>query len=81
MEAVYNICTREKSSPKECELHVNKQHSPVFQAVQGIVNDKADAETVMNGWMMKLRKKENQFLENHTDISEINSVLRDTSKT
>ena len=46
---------------KECELHVNKQHSPVFQAVQGIVNDKADAETVMNGWMMKLRKKENQF--------------------
>ena len=32
-----------------------------FQAVQGIVNDKADAETVMNGWMMKLGKKENQF--------------------
>lgn len=81
MEAVYNVCTRKKSSSKECELHVDKQHSPVFQAVQGIVNDKADAETVMSGWVMELGKKENQFLENHTDISEINSVLRDKSKT
>ena len=32
-----------------------------FQAVQEILNDKADAETVMNGWMMELGKKENQF--------------------
>ena len=61
LEAVYNVCTRKNRLQKECELHVNKQHSPVFQAVQGIVNDKADAETVMNGWMMKLGKKENQF--------------------
>lgn len=66
---------------KECELHADKQHSPVFQAVQGIMKDKAEVETVIHGWMMALRKKENQYLENHTDISEINSVLRDKSKT
>ncbi|TKI94104.1 heptaprenyl diphosphate synthase, partial [Bacillus wiedmannii] len=66
---------------KECELHAEKQHSPVFQAVQGIAKDQAEAERVIHGWMMELRKKENQFLENHTDISEINSVLRDRSKT
>lgn len=45
------------------------------------MKDKAEVETVIHGWMMALRKKENQYLENHTDISEINSVLRDKSKT
>ncbi|WP_141523540.1 heptaprenyl diphosphate synthase component 1 [Bacillus toyonensis] len=66
---------------KECQLYADKQHSPVFQAVQEALGDKADAETVINEWMMELRKKEDQFLEDHTDISEINSVLRDKSKT
>ncbi|MFQ6340168.1 heptaprenyl diphosphate synthase component 1 [Bacillus sp. AF62] len=60
---------------KEIQLYANKQHSPVFQAVQDALGDKA--EVVINGWMMELRKKEKQFLENHTDVSEINSVLRD----
>lgn len=81
METIYNVCIREKSSPKECQLYADKQHSPVFQAVQEALGDKADAETVINEWMMELRKKEDQFLEDHTDISEINSVLRDKSKT
>ncbi|MFZ7755084.1 heptaprenyl diphosphate synthase component 1 [Bacillus thuringiensis] len=60
---------------KEIQLYADKQHSPVFQAVQDALGDKA--EVVINGWMMELRKKEKQFLENHTDINEINSVLRD----
>ncbi|ANS47130.1 heptaprenyl diphosphate synthase [Bacillus thuringiensis] len=60
---------------KEIQLYADKQHSPVFQAVQDALGDKA--EVVINGWMMELRKKEKQFLENHTDVSEINSVLRD----
>ncbi|WP_141532053.1 heptaprenyl diphosphate synthase component 1 [Bacillus cereus] len=66
---------------KERQLHVDKLHSPVYQAVQGLSGDEEGAETVMTDWMMELRKKEKQFLENHTDISEINSVLRDKSKT
>ncbi|MEH7150634.1 heptaprenyl diphosphate synthase component 1 [Bacillus thuringiensis] len=60
---------------KEIQLYADKQHSPVFQAVQDALGDKA--EVVINGWMMELRKKEKQFLENHTDVHEINSVLRD----
>lgn len=60
---------------KEIQLYADKQHSPVFQAVQDALGDKA--EVVIDGWMMELRKKEKQFLENHTDINEINSVLRD----
>ncbi|MHB0798171.1 heptaprenyl diphosphate synthase component 1 [Bacillus thuringiensis] len=60
---------------KEIQLYADKQHSPVLQAVQDALGDKA--EVVINGWMMELRKKEKQFLENHTDVSEINSVLRD----
>ncbi|ALC53829.1 MULTISPECIES: heptaprenyl diphosphate synthase component 1 [Bacillus] len=60
---------------KEIQLYADKQHSPVFQAVQDALGDKA--EVVINGWMMELRKKEKQFLENHTDVNEINSVLRD----
>jgi len=60
---------------KEIQLYADKQHSPVFQAMQDALGDKA--EVVINGWMMELRKKEKQFLENHTDVSEINSVLRD----
>lgn len=59
---------------KEIQLYADKQHSPVFQAMQDALGDKA--EVVINGWMMELRKKEKQFLENHTDINEINSVLR-----
>ncbi|MES1049975.1 heptaprenyl diphosphate synthase component 1 [Bacillus thuringiensis] len=59
---------------KEIQLYANKQHSPVFQAMQDALGDKA--EVVINGWMKELRKKEKQFLENHTDINEINSVLR-----
>ena len=59
---------------KEIQLYADKQHSPVFQAVQDALGDKA--EVVINGWMKELRKKEKQFLENHTDINEINSVLR-----
>lgn len=43
--------------------------------MQDALGDKA--EVVINGWMMELRKKEKQFLENHIDINEINSVLRD----
>ncbi|MBS9805405.1 heptaprenyl diphosphate synthase component 1 [Bacillus cereus] len=66
---------------KEIQLYADKQHSPVFQAVQEVLGEKVEAETVINGWMMELRKKEKQFLENHTDINEINSVLRDKSKT
>lgn len=42
--------------------------------MQDALGDKA--EVVINGWMKELRKKEKQFLENHTDINEINSVLR-----
>ncbi|MED2763698.1 heptaprenyl diphosphate synthase component 1 [Bacillus thuringiensis] len=60
---------------KEIQLYADKQHSPVFQAVQDALGDKA--EVVINGWMMELRKKEKQFLKNHTDVNEINSVLRD----
>ncbi|HEF1902185.1 TPA: heptaprenyl diphosphate synthase component 1 [Bacillus cereus] len=60
---------------KEIQLYADKQHSPVFQAVQDALGDKA--EVVINGWMMELRKKEKQFLENHTDVNEINSVLKD----
>ncbi|MBJ9979167.1 heptaprenyl diphosphate synthase component 1 [Bacillus sp. S70] len=60
---------------KEIQLYADKQHSPVFQAMQDALGDKA--EVVINGWMMELRKKEKQFLENHTDVNEINSVLRD----
>ncbi|EMN7729197.1 heptaprenyl diphosphate synthase component 1 [Bacillus cereus] len=60
---------------KEIQLYADKQHSPVFRAVQDALGDKA--EVVINGWMMELRKKEKQFLENHTDVHEINSVLRD----
>lgn len=59
---------------KEIQLYADKQHSPVFQAMQDALGDKA--EVVINGWMKGLRKKEKQFLENHTDINEINSVLR-----
>ncbi|ADH06161.1 heptaprenyl diphosphate synthase [Bacillus thuringiensis BMB171] len=59
---------------KEIQLYADKQHSPVFQAMQDVLGDKA--EVVINGWMKELRKKEKQFLENHTDINEINSVLR-----
>ncbi|MCU4978003.1 heptaprenyl diphosphate synthase component 1 [Bacillus cereus] len=59
---------------KEIQLYGDKQHSPVFQAMQDALGDKA--EVVINGWMKELRKKEKQFLENHTDINEINSVLR-----
>ena len=59
---------------KEIQLYADKQHSPVFQAVQDALGDKA--EVVINGWMKELRKKEKNFLENHTDINEINSVLR-----
>lgn len=59
---------------KEIQLYADKQHSPVFQAMQDALGDKA--EVVINSWMMELRKKEKQFLENHTDINEINSVLR-----
>jgi heptaprenyl diphosphate synthase len=66
---------------KEIQLYADKQHSPVFQGVQEALVDKVEVETVINGWMMELRKKEKQFLENHTDINEINSVLRDKSKT
>ena len=60
---------------KEIQLYADKQHSPVFQAMQDALGDKA--EVVINSWMMELRKKEKQFLENHIDINEINSVLRD----
>lgn len=60
---------------KEIQLYADKQHSPVFQAMQDALGDKA--EVVINGWMKELRKKEKQFLENHIDINEINSVLRD----
>lgn len=56
-------------------MYADKQHSPVFQAMQDALGDKA--EVVINSWMMELRKKEKQFLENHIDINEINSVLRD----
>ncbi|WP_141552388.1 MULTISPECIES: heptaprenyl diphosphate synthase component 1 [Bacillus cereus group] len=59
---------------KEIQLYADKQDSPVFQAMQDALGDKA--EVVINGWMKELRKKEKQFLENHTDINEINSVLR-----
>ncbi|AZR80283.1 heptaprenyl diphosphate synthase [Bacillus thuringiensis] len=59
---------------KEIQSYADKQHSPVFQAMQDALGDKA--EVVINGWMKELRKKEKQFLENHTDINEINSVLR-----
>lgn len=59
---------------KEIQLYADKQHSPVFQAMQDALGDKA--EVVINGWVKELRKKEKQFLENHTDINEINSVLR-----
>ncbi|MEB9843686.1 heptaprenyl diphosphate synthase component 1 [Bacillus cereus] len=59
---------------KEIQLYADKQHSPVFQAMQDALGDKA--EVVINGWMKELRKKEKIFLENHTDINEINSVLR-----
>ncbi|OTX35200.1 heptaprenyl diphosphate synthase [Bacillus thuringiensis serovar andalousiensis] len=59
---------------KEIQLYADKQYSPVFQAMQDALGDKA--EVVINGWMKELRKKEKQFLENHTDINEINSVLR-----
>ncbi|WP_141403569.1 heptaprenyl diphosphate synthase component 1 [Bacillus cereus] len=59
---------------KEIQLYADKQHSPVFQAMQDALGDKA--EVVISGWMKELRKKEKQFLENHTDINEINSVLR-----
>ncbi|MGE7846618.1 MULTISPECIES: heptaprenyl diphosphate synthase component 1 [Bacillus] len=59
---------------KEIQLYADKQHSPVFQAMQDALGDKA--EVVINGWMKELIKKEKQFLENHTDINEINSVLR-----
>ncbi|WP_142336292.1 heptaprenyl diphosphate synthase component 1 [Bacillus cereus] len=59
---------------KEIQLYADKQHSPVFQAMPDALGDKA--EVVINGWMKELRKKEKQFLENHTDINEINSVLR-----
>lgn len=59
---------------KEIQLYADKQHSPVFQAMQDALGDKA--EVVINGWMKELRKKEKQFLENHTDINEINFVLR-----
>ncbi|MRC16112.1 heptaprenyl diphosphate synthase [Bacillus thuringiensis] len=59
---------------KEIQLYADKQHSPVFQAMQDALGDKA--EVVIIGWMKELRKKEKQFLENHTDINEINSVLR-----
>jgi len=59
---------------KEIQLYADKQHSPVFQAMQDALGDKA--EVVINGWMKELRKKEKKFLENHTDINEINSVLR-----
>ncbi|WP_141527153.1 heptaprenyl diphosphate synthase component 1 [Bacillus cereus] len=59
---------------KEIQLYADKQHSPVFQAMQDALGDKA--EVVINGWMKELRKKEKNFLENHTDINEINSVLR-----
>ena len=59
---------------KEIQLYADKQHSPVFQAMQDALGDKA--EVVINGWMKELRKKEKQFLEDHTDINEINSVLR-----
>ncbi|TKI93899.1 heptaprenyl diphosphate synthase, partial [Bacillus cereus] len=59
---------------KEIQLYADKQHAPVFQAMQDALGDKA--EVVINGWMKELRKKEKQFLENHTDINEINSVLR-----
>ncbi|HDR6243507.1 TPA: heptaprenyl diphosphate synthase component 1 [Bacillus cereus] len=59
---------------KEIQLYADKQHSPVFQAMQDALGDRA--EVVINGWMKELRKKEKQFLENHTDINEINSVLR-----
>ncbi|MCC2454434.1 heptaprenyl diphosphate synthase component 1 [Bacillus cereus] len=59
---------------KEIQLYADKQHSPVFQAMQDALGDKA--EVVINGWMKELRKKEKQFLGNHTDINEINSVLR-----
>ncbi|MHA4414964.1 heptaprenyl diphosphate synthase component 1 [Bacillus cereus] len=59
---------------KEIQLYADKQHSPVFQAMQDALGDKA--EVVINGWMKELRKKEKQFLESHTDINEINSVLR-----
>ncbi|PFJ12217.1 heptaprenyl diphosphate synthase [Bacillus cereus] len=66
---------------KESQLYADKRHSPVFQAVQGGSGDETDAETVINGWMKELRKKEKQLLEDHTDISKIHSVLRDKSKT
>ncbi|HDR4911198.1 heptaprenyl diphosphate synthase component 1 [Bacillus cereus] len=59
---------------KEIQLYADKQHSPVFQAMQDALGDKA--EVVIIGWMKELRKKEKQFLENHIDINEINSVLR-----
>ena len=59
---------------KEIQLYADKQHAPVFQAMQDALGDKA--EVVIIGWMKELRKKEKNFLENHTDINEINSVLR-----
>ena len=74
MEAIYHIRIRWKSPSKEIQLYADKQHSPVFQAMQDALGDKA--EVVIIGWMKELRKKEKQFLENHTDINEINSVLR-----
>ncbi len=41
---------------KEIQLYADKQHSPVFQAMQDALGDKA--EVVINGWMKELRKKE-----------------------
>ncbi len=45
---------------KEIQLYADKQHSPVFQAMQDALGDKA--EVVINGWMKELRKKERKTI-------------------
>lgn len=67
---------------KECQLYADKQNSPVFQAVQKIsLDDDKNLETVINEWLMEMRKQEENFLEHHTEVNEIISMLRDKSRT
>ena len=63
LEAIYHIRIRWKSPSKEIQLYADKQHSPVFQAMQDALGDKA--EVVIIGWMKELRKKENNFRKSH----------------
>ena len=47
------------------ELFCDKQNSPVFQAVQkNSLDDDKNLETVINEWLMEMRKQEENFLEN-----------------